>query len=123
MSSTHSTISSQRQSVVLLPIGITRSSSDFGVEMTLTKSTVLPSRGSHPTELAMLVHSLAEPVDTSVPADSFVLGIHQDHLKELVRGVLAHPVRVEDTQGSAVAPSSFLNTHTINITIEQMSSK
>ncbi|OIH80031.1 hypothetical protein A7N05_18965 [Acinetobacter baumannii] len=38
-----------------------------------------------------------------------VEGIDQDHLEKLVGGVLAHPVRVEHSQGSTVTASTLLS--------------
>ena len=80
---TTSTVSSEGQSVVLLPVGIAGTTTDFVVQMTFTESTVLPSCSCQATKFAMLMHSLAEPVDSGIPTDSLVLRVNQDHFKEL----------------------------------------
>lgn len=69
---------------------------------------LLASRGET-TELTVLVHRLAEPVDPWVIADSIVCNIHKDDLKVLVGGILIHPVGVEHTKSSQPASSSLLS--------------
>lgn len=86
------TVSSKRKSVVLLPVSITRTSSDFVMAMTLSKSTIFPADGCQASHLAVLMDSPAQPVDSWVSANDLVLGVDHDDLKELVYGVLAHPV-------------------------------
>mmetsp|Transcript_15338 Transcript_15338/g.31102 ORF Transcript_15338/g.31102 Transcript_15338/m.31102 type:complete len:241 (+) Transcript_15338:470-1192(+) len=58
----------------------------------------LAARSGLASHLAMLVLGLADPVDACVIADSCVLGIHHDHLVELVGSVLTHPVRVQHAE-------------------------
>lgn len=114
--STLLTVSSERQSVVFLPVSIARTSSDFVMQMTLSKTTVLTARCSQPTKLTVLMDSLAEPVDSGVPTDDLVLGVHHYHLKELVDRIFPNPVGVEHTKATAVATSSFLmRTYKYNI--------
>jgi hypothetical protein len=52
------------------------------------QTTVLLASRGETTELTVLVHRLAEPVDPWVIADSTVSNIHKDDLKVLVGGVL-----------------------------------
>ena len=56
----------------------------------------------------MFVNGLANPLDCWITADSFVEGIHQDYLKELVGRVLAHPVGVQDTESTTFATNTLL---------------
>ena len=91
-----------------LPVGITGSTSDFVVQMTLPKTTILPSSSSQPTEFPVLVNSLAQPVYSWVSADDFVLGVNHDHFEEFVDGILPHPVGVQHTKTSTVTASSLL---------------
>ena len=78
------TVSSERKSVVLLPVGITRSTPDFIVQMTLAKSTVLSPSSCKATEFSVLVDCFAQPVDSWVSSNDLVLWVHHDHLVELV---------------------------------------
>ena len=102
------TVSSKRKSVVPLPVGIATPSSDFGVSVTLTESTILPASSCQAAQLTMLVNSLAEPVDSGVSTNDLMLGVNHDHLIELVHGVLAHPVRVQHTKATTVSASTLL---------------
>lgn len=101
-------VSSKGKSVMSLPVGITGATSDFVVQVTLPKTTVLPPCSSQPTELPVFVNGLAQPVYSRVSADDFVLGVNQDHFKEFVDGILPHPVGVQHTKPSAVTTSSLL---------------
>ena len=49
----------------------------------------------------------AHPVDLSIPPDGLMEGIDHDDLEVLVSGILAHPVRVQNTQSLDAA------THTL----------
>lgn len=51
---------------------------------------------------------LDDPVDAGIAADGLVLGVHEDDLVVLVRGVLVDPVRVEDAQVAAAAADTLL---------------
>ena len=79
------------------PIGITRAAPDLAAKVTLTEPTILAAGSRQAPQLAMLVHCLAEPVDSRVTPDDLVLGVDHDNLKELVDRVLPNPVGVEDT--------------------------
>lgn len=56
----------------------------------------------------MLVHRLGDPLGVWVVADGRMVGIDEDDLVELVRRVLANPVRVENTKRSAAATNTLL---------------
>jgi hypothetical protein len=83
-----STVAAEGEGLVALPGG-----SPWGpillVCVTLATQTteLLASRGET-TELTMLVHRLAQPVDPWVIADSIVSHIHKDNLKVLVGAIL-----------------------------------
>jgi hypothetical protein len=55
-----------------------------------TQTTELLSSGGETTKLTVLVHRLAEPVDSWVVADSTVSNINKDDLKVLVGRVLQY---------------------------------
>merc|ERR1719411_1789333 len=102
-------ISPQSYEVVLLPVGPTRAADHFVVAVPLPHPSILPSRGCQSAKLSVLVHGLAQPVDARVATDRLVRRIHHDDLKELVRGILSHPVRVENAQATAISPRTFLS--------------
>lgn len=68
------------------------------------------SGGGESTELATLVHRVANPVDTGIVTDSVVRRIDEDNLVVLVGSVLGNPVRVEHTEVSATASNTLLGT-------------
>lgn len=76
--------------------------------MALARATVLASSRSQTAQLTVLVHSLADPVDARIAANGLVGRVNQDDLVELVGRVLAHPVRVEHTQSTALAADTLL---------------
>lgn len=80
-----------------LPVGITRTSSNFIPQVTLPESPVLPACSRQAAKLPVLMDGLAQPVDPRIATDYLVLRIHHDHLKKLVHGVLSHPVGVQNT--------------------------
>lgn len=101
-------IAVQLQGVASLP-GCVAGASDGQVKLVaLAQSTALLSRGRQPTHLPVLVHGLCDPLGVGVASDGLVEGIDQNHLKELVGGVLTHPVRAEHSQGPAVTTSTLL---------------
>ncbi|KAJ0003733.1 hypothetical protein NQD34_008831, partial [Periophthalmus magnuspinnatus] len=74
----------------------------------LAQATALLSCRCETAHLPVLVHGLCDPLGVGVTSDGLVEGVDQDHLKELVRGVLTHPVRVQHTQSAAVTTSTLL---------------
>ena len=78
------------------------------MQVTLPEAAVLPARGGEPTELAMLVDGLGEPVDPRVATNGLVLWVDHDDFEVLVNRILSNPVRIQNTQGSTIATSSLL---------------
>uniref|UniRef100_A0A3P9IVA6 Uncharacterized protein n=1 Tax=Oryzias latipes TaxID=8090 RepID=A0A3P9IVA6_ORYLA len=74
----------------------------------LAQTSALLSCRCQPAHLPVLVHGLCDPLGVWVASDGLVEGVDQDHLKELVGGVLPNPVGVEHSQGSAVTTSTLL---------------
>lgn len=75
---------------------------------TLETTALATSRGQA-AELAVLVHSIADPVDTGIVTDGLVSGVNKDDLKVLVHSVLVNPVGVEDAESSALAANALLS--------------
>merc|ERR1740121_1558406 len=57
----------------------------------------------------MLHHRLTNPIDARVISDYFMHGINHHNLEPLVRGILGHPIRIENTQASTFASDTFLS--------------
>ena len=66
--------------------------------MALAQASRAFTRGSQATQLTVLLHRVAHPVDLGVSGDGSVVDIDHDDLIVLVGGVLAHPVRVQNPQ-------------------------
>jgi hypothetical protein len=78
--------------------------------MALTlETTASATSSSQAAQLAVLVHSIADPVDTGIVADGLVGGVNKNDLKVLVYSVLVNPVRVENTESSALAANALLS--------------
>ncbi len=91
--------------------GSTTARSEAGgrvVEVTLSGTAVLAAGGSEATHLTVLVDGVHNPVDAGVTANDLVRGVDHNHLKVLVGSVLAHPVRVEHAEATALASSALL---------------
>ena len=56
----------------------------------------------------MLHDGLTHPVDLRVTTDGVVAGVDHNDLVVLVRGILRHPVAVEDAQTGNLAAGSLL---------------
>ena len=95
--------------VVLLPVAAARRA-DEGVRpvAALPEATVLASSGCEAAKLAVLVRGGNDPVDARVLPDGGVLGVDEDDLEVLVRGVLVDPVGVEHAEISALAANALL---------------
>lgn len=106
-------IAVQLQGVAPLP-GCTAGASDGQMELVaLAQAAALLSCRCQATHLSVLVHSLRDPLGVWVASDSLVEGVDQNHLEELVGGVLTHPVGIQHSQGSAVTPSTLLRNENI----------
>ena len=56
----------------------------------------------------MLLDGVHDPVDLGIASDGGMSHVDHDHLEVLVGGVLANPVRVEDSESLESATHSFL---------------
>lgn len=90
------------------------SSASLGVVelVSLVDTSGLLASGSKTTSLTVLVNRVADPVVSSITADSRVLGINQNNLKVLVGRVLVNPVRVENTEVSGTTSNTLLSSST-----------
>ena len=79
----------------------------------------LAARGSEAAVLAMLVHSLRNPVDARVTLDCLMSRVNQDHLIKLVSGILSNPVRIEDTETAQLATSTLLSNRAVRTLVLQ----
>lgn len=102
------TVTAQVECVVAFPGTTTGRTDHVIVAMALAVATVLLSSAGEAAEFTVLHHRGDDPVDAGVAADSFVLGVDKDDLVVLVRGILADPVRVEDTETAALLAGTFL---------------
>jgi len=91
-----------------LPVGTTRPTDRLAVSVSLAEASRLAIGRREAAHLAVLVHRVDEPLRVWIATDRLVIGIGTDHLKELVRRVLTDPVRVENTQRSALTTNSLL---------------
>lgn len=57
----------------------------------------------------MLVHSIADPVNTGIITDGFMGGVNKNDLEVLIHCILVNPVRVEDTESAALAANALLS--------------
>lgn len=76
--------------------------------MALAQSPVLFPNTGETTSFAAFVYWLGNPVDTRIPANSFVVGVHKDDFEILVNAILVYPVRVQDSQVSTTSSNTFL---------------
>jgi hypothetical protein len=77
--------------------------------VTLSVTTVLLTNGGKTTSLTVLVNGVDDPVDTGITTDGLVVRIDKDDLEVLVGSILVNPVRVQDTQVSALATDTLLS--------------
>ena len=57
----------------------------------------------------MLLDGVHDPVDLGVASNGRMCNIHHDHLEVLIGGVLAHPIRVEDSESPESTTHSLLS--------------
>lgn len=74
----------------------------------LAQAAALLARRRQATHLPVLVHGPGDPLGVGVASDSLVEDVDQDHLEELVGGVLSYPVRGQHPQASTVTASTLL---------------
>jgi len=97
------TVSAQLEHLALLPVG-SAGRTDLDRRLaTAVQTTSLASRAGETTQLAVLMHRIADPVDAGIIPNHLVHRIHQNALVPLVYGVLGDPVRVQDAQGAKFA--------------------
>uniref|UniRef100_A0A1I8I854 PHD-type domain-containing protein n=1 Tax=Macrostomum lignano TaxID=282301 RepID=A0A1I8I854_9PLAT len=96
------------QEVVLAPEGVPTTANGLVEPVTLAQSAALLRRAGQAAHLPVLVLGGADPVDARVAPDGLVVGIHQDHLVELVGGVLRDPVGAQHAEGADLAADSLL---------------
>lgn len=90
--------------------GCTARTTNGVVELvTLSKATTLAACRCQPTHFPVFVDWLGDPLGVRISSDGFMEWINEDNLKEFVRGIFTNPVRIQDSQSSTVAPSSFLS--------------
>lgn len=106
-SNTHLAVSLEGESVSSEPRGIAPTTTDLVVEMPFANSTVLLSSRREPAGLSVLVNRGTDPVHARVPTNGFMLRIHENDFKVLVRGVLVDPVRVQDPEIRALGTNSL----------------
>ena len=98
MTSSCSSVTLEREGVVLLPGGVHRGAQlGVCVPLPVQPPVVAPSR-SEAAQLPVLHHRRHDPVHPRVLAHRRVRGVHHDHLEVLVGRVLVHPVRVQNTE-------------------------
>uniref|UniRef100_A0A8C9V479 Uncharacterized protein n=1 Tax=Scleropages formosus TaxID=113540 RepID=A0A8C9V479_SCLFO len=77
--------------------------------VTLAQAATLLAGGCQATHLSVLVHRLGDPLRVGVASDGLVERVNEDDLKELVCGIFAYPVGVEDSQSTAMTTSTLLS--------------
>ena len=82
-----------------LPVGVAgRTSLGSEVGTSSVQTSALSASGSQTSHFTVLVSGLGDPVDSRVVTDGTVVGVNHDDLEPLVDGVLANPVRVQNSQ-------------------------
>merc|ERR1719378_1607380 len=102
-------VAAQREGVLPLPRRAARRAQLARAVVARLEATPLAARGGETTQLAVLVHRAADPVDARVPTHGLVHGIDHDALIVLVHGVLRDPVRVEHSQPTTGAADALLS--------------
>ena len=77
--------------------------------MTMAKTPRFLTSASKTPKFPMFVLVSGQPVDLTVPSDSFMVGIDTDGFEIFVGGVFADPVRVEDSQAAHGFADSFFS--------------
>lgn len=69
---------------------------------------MLSTSGGQSTPFAVLVHGVADPVNSGIVADADMLGVHKDNLKILVGGICVNPVGVQNSEVASDTADSLL---------------
>lgn len=102
--------SSELDELSALPVGVSGRSSLGGEVRTLSVQTsALATGGGETAHLSVLLGGVDDPVDSGVVSDGGVSGVDHDDLEPLVHRILANPIRVEDSQSTALAADSLLS--------------
>lgn len=91
-----------------LPVGIDWTTDSLGVSVSLAQTTWALSARGQAAQFTVLVYGVTYPVGGWVSSDRLVGWIDEDDLEELVGWVLAHPVWVQNSQGTASATNTLL---------------
>ena len=86
-----------------------------------SQSSVLLTSGGETSELSFVVFFIANPVDSWVTHDGFVGWINANDLEELVGGVLAHPVRVKNSQVGALSTDLLFSNRSVGSGLLELS--
>ena len=93
-----------------LPVGVSgRTSLGSKVGTSSVQTSALSAGRSQTSHFTVLVSGLADPVNSRVVTDGTVVGVNHDDLEPLVNRVLTNPVRVQHSQGTALATGSLLS--------------
>ena len=80
-----------------------------GSVSSLAETTRLATRRGEATAFAVLVHRVADPVNTSIIANDNVVRVDENHLEVFVSSILVHPVGVQHTEVSASTANTLLS--------------
>jgi len=95
-----------------------RTTNEVITAMTLNRqATSLAASRGESSSLSVLVHRVADPVDSGVVSNSHMCRVDKDDLVVLVGGILVYPVRVQDTHVSANTASTLLS-NTLKVSAE-----
>lgn len=96
------------ETILATPCSATGSSDGLRITVSLAQSTGALARRGKTTQLAMLLDSVANPVDLWVTTDGVVVWINADDFEVFVGGILSDPVRVQDTESTHTTTNTFL---------------
>lgn len=102
------TLPAEAESVLPDPSGASGAALGLGGALALAEAAGALAVSGEATELAMLLDGVYDPVDLGIAPDGRVSHVHHDHLEVLVGGVLADPVRVQDSETLESATHSLL---------------
>jgi len=104
-----SSVSSQGQSVVFLPVATSWRPNHITVSVTFAHTTILSTSRRETTQLTMLMYCLAYPVNSRVSSYCLVLRVHHDDFIVHVRWILAYPVRIQHTESTCQSTGPLLS--------------
>jgi len=101
-------VASERERVLPLPCGAARSALRRRVAMTFAETARRLPGSSLTAKLAMLLLSLADPLDLGVSANSGVSWVDHDDFVVFVSGIVSDPVRVQHAKRSDLPANALL---------------